>query len=286
MNKWKKICYGALPFLAAMMLMYILTFLFLMGSGVAWGLFHYEQIKADDYGFAGLFADEAWLGKVQIFGSCFVYIVFLFVFGIWYKKKFSPSEHAVVRIGNLPRLAGILVFGTSVQCFCSYALNLILPLFPETNRRYTELMDSMGTGKGIVPLLYMGILAPVVEELIFRGLVLGYEKRELPFWCANFIQAFLFGVYHQNIVQFVYAFCIGIFLGYLCQRLQSLKLVMLIHGVINISGNLIAYFKLDFRPGGKTAMVMGMLASMIFAVTSCLYLLCSKGKFVSDTKGL
>lgn len=284
MNKWKKICYGCLPFLAAIVLMYVLTFLFLMGSGFVWGLFHYEQIKGDGGMVASLFADEAWLGKVQILGSCFVYIVFLFVFGIWYKRKFFLSEHLRAGTWGIPMFAGILVFGISVQCLCSYALSLILPLFPETNRRYMELMDSMGTGKGIMPLLYMGILAPIVEELIFRGLVLGYEKRELPFWCANFIQAFLFGLYHQNIVQFVYAFCIGLFLGYLCQRLQSLKLIMVIHGVINISGNLLVYFKLDLLAESKAAMVMVILVSMVFAVLSYLFLLRGREKSVSGKK--
>ncbi|MBD5464441.1 MAG: CPBP family intramembrane metalloprotease [Lachnospiraceae bacterium] len=284
MKKWKKICYGCLPFLVAMMLMYILTFLLLIGSGLVWGLFHFEQMKAEGYGFDGLFANEAWMGRFQILGSCFIYVVFLFLFGIWYKKKMFPLEPSKKRIMNLSMFMGVIIFGISMQCLCSYALNLILPLFPETYRSYTELMDSMGTGKGIVPFLYMGILAPMAEELIFRGLVLGYEKRELPFWCANFIQALLFGLYHQNIVQFVYAFCMGLLLGGLWQKRQSLKLVMLIHGVINISGNLIAFFKLNFFGREKKEMLMGLFVSMMAAAVSFLFLLRYKREAVSGAK--
>lgn len=275
MKKWKKICYGCLPFLAAFVLMYMLTFLFLMGSVAVWCIFHYEQISADGNAVSNLLLNEAWLKEMQILGNCFVYLVLCFVFAIWYKRAFlskGEEQHGSRKGIPVSIFGGAVVFGVSIQCFCSYALNLLLPLFPRIQRDYMALMDSMGTGQGMIPLIYMGILAPVVEELVFRGLILGYEKRELPFWCANFIQAFLFGLYHQNIVQFVYAFFIGLLLGYLYQRLQSLKTVMLIHGIINISGNLLAFFKLDVLMEQKNYMFAGIGLSMAAAIVSCLYL--------------
>ncbi|MBD5544019.1 MAG: CPBP family intramembrane metalloprotease [Lachnospiraceae bacterium] len=279
MKKWKKICYGCLPFFTAFILIYILTFFFLIGSGVVWGIFHYEQIRADSNVVSGLFLNEAWLKEIQILGNCFIYLVFCCVFGIWYKRGFLPKggmrpQHR--KEFSFPLIGGAMVLGISIQCFCSNVLNLILPLFPKIQSNYLELLEDMGTGQGIFPLLYMGILAPIVEELIFRGLILGYEKRELPFWCANFIQALFFGVYHQNVVQFVYAFSIGLLLGYLCERLQSLKMVMLIHGIINISGNLFAFLKLDILWEEKTDMFLGIGISMIAAIASCLFLLRKK----------
>lgn len=275
MKKWKKICYGCLPFLVAFLLMYMFTFLFLLGSAVAWCIFHYEQIGTDGNAVSSLFLNETWLKEIQILGNCFVYLVLCFVFAIWYKKAFlfgEEKQHWNRKEFSVSIFLGAVVFGISIQCLCSYGLNLLLPLFPEIQRDYMALMDSMGTGQGIFPLIYMGILAPVAEELIFRGLILGYEKRELPFWCANFIQAFFFGLYHQNVVQFVYAFSIGILFGYLCRRLQSLKTVMLIHGIINISGNMLAFFKLDVLMEQKNYMFMGIAVSMIAAIASYLFL--------------
>lgn len=275
MKNWKKICYGCLPFLAALVLMYMLTFLFLMGGAAVWCIFHYEQIRAEGNAVSGLLSNEAWLKEMQIWGNCFVYLVFCFVFAIWYKRAFpsgKEKQHGDRKVFSISILGGAVVFGISIQCLCSYALNLLLPLFPEVQRDYMLLMDSMGMGQGIVPLIYMGILAPVAEELVFRGLILGCENRELPFWCANFIQAFFFGLYHQNIVQFIYAFFIGIVLGYLRHRLQSLKTVMLIHGIINISGNLLALLKLDALMEQKSQMFLGITVSMTAAVASCLFL--------------
>lgn len=275
MKKWKKICYGCLPFFVAFGLMYMLTFLFLMGSAAAWCIFHYEQIRADGSAVSNLLLDEAWLKEIQVLGNCFVYLVLCFVFAFWHQRAFPAGGEKQCRDRkrfSVFLLGGAVVFGISIQCLCSYALNILLPLFPKVQRDYMALMDSMGTGQGFFPLIYMGILAPVAEELIFRGLILGYEKRELPFWCANFIQAFLFGVYHQNIVQFVYAFSIGLLLGNLCHRLQSLKTVILIHGIINITGNLLAFFKLDVLMEQNNYIFTGIAVNMTAAIVSWLCL--------------
>lgn len=53
------------------------------------------------------------------------------------------------------------------------------------------------------------------------------------FWIANCIQALLFGIYHLNLIQGIYAFVIGLALGYLCQRYHSVIPGMLAHLVFN-----------------------------------------------------
>jgi hypothetical protein len=40
----------------------------------------------------------------------------------------------------------------------------------------------------------------------------------MPFWVANILQAVLFGIYHMNPLQGIYAFFIGLFLGYVCHK--------------------------------------------------------------------
>lgn len=61
--------------------------------------------------------------------------------------------------------------------------------------------------------LYASILAPIGEELLFRGFVLRtlrpYGKR-----FAVFGSAFLFGMFHGNLLQTPYAFLMGLLLGY------------------------------------------------------------------------
>lgn len=279
MEKWKKVCRGCVPFLAALIGMYMITFFCLIGAGVLWGILHYEQVRADGTLVANLFADEAWLNKVGIWISCINYVVFIIGFGTWYKKAFCRAEQKrKEKVFSAPVVFGCIVYGVSMQCFCSYALNLILPLFPKIYNNYAALMDSMGMGKGLLPLIYMGILAPIAEELIFRGLILEYEKRALPFWAANLIQALCFGIYHQNIVQFVYAFFIGVMLGYLYNHFDSLLFVIVVHGIINISGNLISHFGLFSYLGQKTEPVAVCMINMVVMLISYLFLVGRKNK--------
>ncbi|MDF2804531.1 MAG: amino terminal protease family protein, partial [Anaerocolumna sp.] len=83
------------------------------------------------------------------------------------------------------------------------------------------------------------------EEFIFRGVTLKKAQKVMPFIGANILQAILFGVYHGNLVQGVYAFILGLFLGFVCYQLQSLLASILLHMVINISGILFGFISVD-----------------------------------------
>lgn len=75
-----------------------------------------------------------------------------------------------------------------------------------------ELIDSSSIGEFSFPsIVATVILAPVVEELVFRGLTLRLLRRSgFSFLVANIIQAVLFGCYHMNLVQEYLRFWSGI----------------------------------------------------------------------------
>lgn len=266
MKKWKKIGKGFTPFLLAIACMYVVTILVLIAAGALWGVLHYGQLAQDSAAASGFYTDEAWIRKVSIWVSITVYLVFLLIFGLWYKKAFWKGSNKGKGRLTVIEWISCFVFGVSIQYFFSSALQLLLPLFPSINESYRELLNKMGMGQGVLPFFYMALLAPVAEELIFRGLILRYEEQVLPYFAANLIQAFLFGVYHQNIVQFVYAFLVGLLLGCLCKRYESLFVAMLVHAVVNASGNVISYFHaLDWLEGVTKCAVTACSSLVIMA---------------------
>lgn len=283
MERLNKIGKGFLPFFAAFIGMFLLTFLFLLLGGFIWGLTHYEIIANDSSAIAGLYTDEAWIKSASSWISVGTYVVFIFVFGFWYKKAFGikVKKQEEKKLFTLPVLGGCLVFGISIQIFCSCALKLILPLFPEVYKDYTELLDSMGMGQGLVPFFYMAVLAPLAEELIFRGLILKYEEKAVPFFVANFIQAFLFGIYHQNVVQFVYAFFVGMLLGYLYKKYDSLALTIVVHGIVNASGNILSYLQVFNSLDELVEIVVVTAISLLCMAAAYLFLIKSRKKQVS-----
>ena len=114
----------------------------------------------------------------------------------------------------------------------------ISPL-PELSDSYEETSAMLMSGSLVLQLLCVGMLAPIVEELVMRGLL--YERlREFmkPKW-AIFLGGVLFGVFHGNLVQGIYAACCGWFLCWLMETYHSLKATVLSHMVSNLAVTLI-----------------------------------------------
>ena len=93
------------------------------------------------------------------------------------------------------------------------------------------------------------ILPPLVEETIFRGLILQYLRRAgACFIVANLIQSVLFGIFHMNLVQGIYTSVFGFLLGYLVWRYQSLLVPMAMHALFNFFGTVVIDFESRFFP--------------------------------------
>ena len=80
------------------------------------------------------------------------------------------------------------------------------------------------------------IIAPISEEVIFREWIYNFLKKRTKFY--NIIQAFLFGLFHFLLVQSIYAFISGIFLGNIKRKTDSLETVIYCHSFYNLLGSL------------------------------------------------
>lgn len=94
-------------------------------------------------------------------------------------------------------------------------------------------LESMSAGSDNFSMfLYMCVLAPVSEELLCRGLV---QRMLMPFGkrLAILGSAFLFGMFHGNIIQAPYAFAVGLVLGYVAAE-YSIAWAMVLHMINNL----------------------------------------------------
>lgn len=89
-----------------------------------------------------------------------------------------------------------------------------------------------------VQILYSGILMPILEELLFRGVLFRLLRRKLPFVWAAVLSSIVFGVYHGNLVQFIYASLCGLLLAYLYEVYKSIAATIFAHMVMNITANI------------------------------------------------
>lgn len=171
-------------------------------------------------------------------------ILLLIVFIPWFyfgcgRQKITGAS--MKRVFNPKALLMVLVIAVGLNFSISCLLQLVYVEAPQLLEDYMELMENSGLGINFWANMAAVILAPLGEELVFRGVaffyagkaVSGMKNPRMAFWIANCIQALLFGVYHMNLVQGLYAFFIGLALGYLCQKYHSLIPGMLAHLVFN-----------------------------------------------------
>ena len=106
-------------------------------------------------------------------------------------------------------------------------------LSPETER----IFDVIFKGNSLPMLLLgIGIVGPIMEELIFRGLVFNELRRNIPVAAAVVLQGILFGAMHMNISQFLYAAPLGILFGCIYVWTGSILSTMLVHMFFNGMG--------------------------------------------------
>jgi hypothetical protein len=165
----------------------------------------------------------------------------LIIFGIWYQKIFvkpfrNKPKHYPTGF-SFHTIVAIIFLATGLQYVCTLVVDLIGMVQPAWITQYNALMETAGySDASLILIVYTVLVAPIAEELIFRGLTFRYARHALPFWLANIWQALLFGVLHMNLVQGIYAFSIGLFLGWVCHRGRGIKYSILVHIVFNIFG--------------------------------------------------
>ena len=88
-----------------------------------------------------------------------------------------------------------------------------------------------------VGLICYGIITPIAEELLFRAIVYNKLKKFMKLTPALVVSAALFGMYHGNSVQGIYAFVIGALMAYMYEYFADFRVPVAIH----IGANLLAY---------------------------------------------
>lgn len=88
----------------------------------------------------------------------------------------------------------------------------------------------------VLALLATCVLVPIMEELIYRGVVMGELRQITKDGTAIFLQAAIFGLIHANFIQSVYAFVLGLVIGYIYYKTKSLHMSILSHMLFNFLG--------------------------------------------------
>ena len=138
-------------------------------------------------------------------------------------------------IGGRPMLLSVLLVFSSI-----WGLNIFVQWFP-----LEDMLESQfeGLSHDILGAISISVMAPLLEETLFRGAILGALLRRTgnP-WHAIIISALIFGIFHMNPIQVVYATLLGMVLGWIYYRTRNLLSVIVGHVLNNTIATLTMLF--------------------------------------------
>lgn len=127
-------------------------------------------------------------------------------------------------------------------------------------------VDLMSGGTLFWNILIVSICSPIIEELVFRKLLLDRVK---PFGdrIAILYTGIAFGLYHMNFYQFFYAAAIGFIFAYITLRTGSIKYSIILHMLVNFFGSVVTLAATE-QGGMIGTMLLSMfcIGVMVFAV--------------------
>lgn len=140
------------------------------------------------------------------------------------------------------------------------------------SEEYEQTMSALYAASLPVQILCLGILVPMCEELVFRGLMFRRIRQGSSFLQAALYTSMVFGFLHMNMVQMIYGFCLGMVFCYIYEKYGSVKAPILAHMTANIFAVFMTHFQaLEWMQ--KEPLKMGIITVLCASAASSMYVL-------------
>ncbi len=131
-------------------------------------------------------------------------------------------------------LAFMIVYGIGISInLVTNIIYIIIRLFNPSFMDTNNLIELMSNMHPFLSVLIIGILAPIIEELVFRKLLI---DRLIPYGeaIAILLPGIIFGIFHGNLQQCFFAAAIGIFFSFIYVKTGKIQYTVFMHMGINL----------------------------------------------------
>ncbi|MDE7253187.1 MAG: HAD hydrolase-like protein [Acetatifactor sp.] len=144
----------------------------------------------------------------------------------------------------------LLLAGASIGAVLGLNLLLELSGIVDNSAAYQATAADQYSASFLLGLIGYGVISPIAEELLFRGIIHNYMRRFIDVKMALLLSSALFGIYHMNPVQGIYGFLMGCLIAYAYEYFGEFKLAVAVH----MASNILVYC-LSYTPIVNTAFV-------------------------------
>lgn len=139
--------------------------------------------------------------------------------------------------------AGKVLLLILIALVSSIGLNYLMAVtgFTSSSETYREIQNAQYSVNFVSGLIIYGICSPLVEELMFRGLIYNRMKRIFPLAVSMVVSSLLFGLFHGNMVQGVYATIMGGVMVLCYEKFKSFLAPLIVHITANLGVYILSY---------------------------------------------
>lgn len=194
-------------------------------------------------GFVELSSDLAFLALPTIWGLVLASLIMLV--SLWFYLR-KGDRVATIMLDRWSRLSpaktlGLAVLAIGAGLTFNYAYSTFVVPDVEMQATLNALLKAIPETLPNQALLFVAIaiIAPVLEEVLFRGLLQNSLANRMPVWAAILIASAIFGAAHLDLTAFAPLMAMGIAFGFLYHKTGSLRVNIAMHVVNNAAAMLL-----------------------------------------------
>lgn len=208
--------------------------------------------------------------SLTVFIATLIQYPAVIIFAIWLLRKRGMAD-PVLSFSLKRSDPTMILWGLLVIVAMSIVLEPLLDLFPAGQM---DVMRQYVLTGGAFTMFTVIILAPVLEEMLFRGIIQESTSRFYGPMAGILIASAIFAIVHPNPQQIINAFFSGLILGYIYYRTRSLIPVIIIHAI----NNAVAYIIIHQFPDSAIFTLRQLIAHdtwywVIYGVSAALLLI-------------
>ena len=160
-----------------------------------------------------------------VFNELFILVMLMYT-GMYFREEINLFKTAKI----IDSIIKFIIF-IPLLFLISFIIQYVLPEYKQQeivlNFKNTLLEDK-------IILIHVLVIAPIVEEIIFRGYMYRILKSRTPIIFAMIISSTIFSLIHYNVLSYILLFVLSIFLTYIYERNGSIICPIIIHSLFNL----------------------------------------------------
>lgn len=206
------------------------------------------------YDLLGTFGNRGMILFISFFINTLICVYVFYIVKVEYHQSTESLGLSMVSaLDNIKQGIKLYLFTIPFIIIAGYLVNLIASYYgaePEIQEVVKWVLEEKSPFT-LMSLVFFGIIvAPIIEEILFRGFLQSALKNTFGSRYAIMISAFLFSGVHMDLFALMQIFILGILLGYLYEKTQTLIAPIVVH-ILHNSLTLIFLLYVRYFLNGK-----------------------------------